>query len=410
MRAQSWRCASRSDDDEPPVGRRSRRVPWPASARAGRRRCSAPGESSTTRAGPSRRASPSTRGARRAASRPDRGARVDRLSARRPSPRRLRRGRPPRRAGRAAGGPRGRRPSGHAQTLSTASSARSWPRQSASAPACEGPDGALLDADRVRHGAHLERVGDHEPVEAELVAQQPRRARVRLSVAGASSSDGTTMCAVMIALTSGLDRRAERQQRRLEVALRRAAARGASPGRCRRGPGSASRRRRRGSAGAPRRTPRTCRATSAGIGAERADADHGVVGIRVHVRAGSEVEVDAGPGAERADRGADLGRDGHVVDDAEREVARERAAGRDLEPGDVAALLVRGHEHGRVLGAQRRRQPGDLLDVADVPARTGTRRPGPRRAAAAPTPAARDPGSPARCRRAPARRRSALNP
>ena len=47
----------------------------------------------------------------------------------------------------------------------------------------ERPHGALLDADRGADRAHLERVGDHDPVEAELVAQQPVQ-RARLRVAG----------------------------------------------------------------------------------------------------------------------------------------------------------------------------------------------------------------------------------
>ena len=37
----------------------------------------------------------------------------------------------------------------------------------------ERPHGGLLDADTAADRAHLERVGDHEPVEAELLAQQP---------------------------------------------------------------------------------------------------------------------------------------------------------------------------------------------------------------------------------------------
>ena len=323
------------------------------------------GTSSTTRAGPSRRGSPTTTRARRAASRPRVGLTSTGVGAAAHSA--TASTRPAASASRSSG----RRPSSTAlviarQTLSTAASARSWPRQSASAPASERPHGAFLDADRVRHRAHLERVRDDEPVEAELGAEQPA-STLALSVAGASSRDGTTMCAVMIAFTSA----SIAARNGSSAASRSPSARGSSrcescavspwPGKCL--AHAATRHRWRPSTNAAH-----VARDERGIGAERADADHGVVGVRVHVRAGSQVEVDPGPGAEGADRGADLGRDGDVVDDAERQVPRVRAAGRHLQARDVAALLVRGHDHGRVLGAQRRRQLGDLLHALHVPA------------------------------------------
>ena len=183
----------------------------------------------------------------------------------------------------------------------------------------------LLDADAAADRAHLERVGDHEPVEAELVAQQPGQRSARLSVAGTSSSAGTSRCAVMTACTPAAIAARNGSSAASRSPADDRAGRGASRPRCRRARGSAWRRRRRPAA-ASLDERRDVAGDELGVGAEAADADHRVVGIRVHVGDGREVEVDAGAGEVGRDRGGDLLRQRDVVDGAEREVARVGAA------------------------------------------------------------------------------------
>ena len=80
------------------------------------------------------------------------------------------------------------------------------------------------------------------------------------------------------------------------------------------------------------------------VGTEAAHPDDGVVGRRVDVDDGSEVEVDA--------QGRELARDGHrrlprhrgVVEPAENRVARLVRPGRVVQPCHVTALLVDRHE------------------------------------------------------------------
>ena len=99
------------------------------------------------------------------------------------------------------------------------------------------------------------------------------------------------------------------------------------------------------------------------VGAERANADNRVRRVDDQVRDRREVEVHTDSSQLAADRGGHTPGQRDVVHGAECEVPRERAPIRGLEPRDVPALLVHGHEESR----QRRGQLGHLLRIADVP-------------------------------------------
>ena len=103
-----------------------------------------------------------------------------------------------------------------------------------------------------------------------------------------------------------------------------------------------------------------------GVRAEGTNADDRVRRIDDHVRDGREIEVQAHCGELAADRGCDAPGQLHVVHGAEREVPREGAACRGLEPGDVASLLVDGDQEVGLLGTERGGERGDLLGVAHV--------------------------------------------
>ena len=103
------------------------------------------------------------------------------------------------------------------------------------------------------------------------------------------------------------------------------------------------------------------------VGAERADADHGILRIRVDVGHGSKVEVDAGLGELRPERCRDAVGELDVVDRAQRAVARIRAAAGRLEPCDVAAFLVDRDEHMLALCTEVRRQRTQLVATLDIP-------------------------------------------
>ena len=186
-----------------------------------------------------------------------------------------------------------------------------------------------------------------------------------LIVAGASSRPGHEQVAGHHRLDAGGDRGAEREQRRGEVAAdRRQLAvrvdgRVAVAGKVLRARGDAL-------ALGPGDERRDVTRDELGVGAEAADADHGVARVRVHVRDRREVQVHAGARQLAGDRARDLLRQRHVVDGAEREVAGVRAAVLRLEPRHVAALLVDRDQQLGPLGAEGRRQLGELLGIADV--------------------------------------------
>ena len=100
---------------------------------------------------------------------------------------------------------------------------------------------------------------------------------------------------------------------------------------------------------------------------ERADPDHRVERVRVHVRDGREVQVHADLGEIRSDRRRHLLGELDVVDGAEGGVSRVGAAGGGLEPRHVAALLVDPDEDGIALRPERSGQGGELLAALDVP-------------------------------------------
>ena len=225
-------------------------------------------------------------------------------------------------------------------------------------------DGRFLDAVGRADGGHLERVGDDQTVEAELAAQQSgqdRLAEARRRVVQV----GHEQMAGHHGLNARGDRGAERQQRRVEVALdhRELAVRVGS---------------RVPVAGEVLRAGRHALALRAGdersdvtrdelgVGAEAAHADDGVQGIRVGVRDRGEVQVDARRGQLARDRACDRLGQRHVVDGAEREVAGVRAAVLGLEPRHVAALLVDRDQELGPLGAKGARQLGELSRIADV--------------------------------------------
>ena len=81
-----------------------------------------------------------------------------------------------------------------------------------------------------------------------------------------------------------------------------------------------------------------------GVAAEAADADHRVGGIGVDVGDRGEVEVD--PRRRQLDRQGVVDGLGQsdVVDGAEGSRAGCRTTGRGVQPGDVAAFLVDGHD------------------------------------------------------------------
>ena len=221
-------------------------------------------------------------------------------------------------------------------------------------------NGRLLDAHQVGDGAHLEGIADHESVVPELAAQEsgddrPAERR-RLGV-----QSGNDEVRRHDRADARVDRGAEGHQRRLPVARGdrqrqvRVDGRVAVAGEVL-GAGDDTLRLR----AADER--RDVAGDQLRIGAERADADHGVVGVRVHVGDRREVQADAAVGQIGGNPAGDGFGQLDVVDDAEREVAGVRAAVLPLEPGDVAALLVDREQQAR----QRRRQRAQLVGVADV--------------------------------------------
>ena len=98
-----------------------------------------------------------------------------------------------------------------------------------------------------------------------------------------------------------------------------------------------------------------------GVGTERAHADDRVLGIRIHVHHGRQVETDAQAGQTRAHRRRDLGGQARVAGGPEREVARVAAAGARVEARHVAAFLIDRHHQLGMLRVERGGQLGDLF-------------------------------------------------
>ena len=183
----------------------------------------------------------------------------------------------------------------------------------------ERADGGFLDADGCADRAHLERVRDRHPAEAELLSQEllqnARAERRRLVVerqdAHVRGHDRTD---------AGRDCRPERREPLIQVAadegeLQVRVLRGvAVPGEmfCARGDSPALQAGHEG--GDVARDERR-------LGAEGADPDHRVVRVRVDVRDRREVEVDPDRGQLGANRGCDLLGQREVVDDSEGPVA-----------------------------------------------------------------------------------------
>ena len=188
--------------------------------------------------------------------------------------------------------------------------------------------GALLHPHGRAHRLHLERVGDDRAGEPELVAQQPGELgaaeRCRHVVDRRDDEVGRHDRA-----GAGGDRRPERRELDLQQLLARRRDDGQSEVRVDVGRAVAGKVLRAG--GDPTRLePGHERGDMAGdqrrVGAERADADHGVERVDVDVGDRSEIQRDAGR-AELVGEGAgDLLGERDVVDRAEREGAGQRAA------------------------------------------------------------------------------------
>ncbi len=237
----------------------------------------------------------------------------------------------------------------------------------------DGPHGAGRDAVGAGDGAHLDAVGDDQPVEAQLLAEQPGEDALR--------HGGRQLGVVRVeqdvrghdALHAGRDGRPERQQVLAELVGGqvdpgqpevRVAGRVAVAGEvlgAGRDAGGLQAADVRG--GVPGR--------QVAVAAEGADADHRVVRVGVDVRVGRVVQVHADGGQVEPDRAGDpLGEVG-VVDLAERQVARVGGPAGHFEAGDVAALLVGGDQQVAVERVHLRGQRGDLLRGADVAAEQG---------------------------------------
>ena len=148
-------------------------------------------------------------------------------------------------------------------------------------------------------------------------------------------------------------------------------------GRCRRARGSAWRRPRRRPPGCRSTAAATCRATSSGVGPERADADHRVVRGAVDVGHRREVQSIADRGDPR--RRAPPTPTGSARRRRPRpaRTAGRGGAGRGVQPGDVAALLVGGDQHVGALGPQRPRSARRAAPGRRCCGRTGTTPPRP---------------------------------
>ena len=228
----------------------------------------------------------------------------------------------------------------------------------------ESQDGGFRHSQRPADPLHLERVGDDQPVEAELAAQQAREDRPadrRRRVV----EPGHEQVARHHRLDAGVDRGAEGQERGGEVAADRrqlavrVGGRVAVTGKVLRARGDALAL-RAGDEG------RHVARDELGVGAEAAHADDRVARVRVRVRDRRQVQVHAGARELAGDRARDLLRQRHVVDGAEREVAGVRAAVLRLEPRHVSALLVDRDQELGPLGAEGCRQLRELPGIADV--------------------------------------------
>ena len=228
----------------------------------------------------------------------------------------------------------------------------------------ESQDGGFRHSPRPADPLHLERVGEDQPVEAELAAQEAGEDRPA-DRRGRVVERGHEQVARHHRLDTGLDRGAEGQQRGGEVVADRrqlavrvdggVAVAGKVLGA--RGDTLALRARDEG---------RHVARHELGVGPEAAHSDHGVARIRVRVRDRRHVQVHAGARELAGDRARDLLRQRHVVDGPEREVAGVRAAVLRLEPRDVSALLVDRDQQLGPLGSEGCRQLRELRGIADV--------------------------------------------
>ena len=222
--------------------------------------------------------------------------------------------------------------------------------------------GRLRDPALAAGAGHVEGIGDDDALESQRGAGG--RARPGSGWPAGRSSALTTMCEVITeaaparsAAANGTSSRASRtssgasivgSERWLSVAV------SPCPGKCLRQaatPADCS----------PRPTPR--RAARRGRGPSRScGPDDRVVGVAVDVGHGTEVEVDAAVRERRTDWRPVARGERQVVGRAERRGAEDRAAGRVVQPGDVAALLVGGDHGGRPtprISSSERRTAGE---------------------------------------------------
>src|SRR5262249_16641154 len=219
-----------------------------------------------------------------------------------------------------------------------------------------------LDAVGLADGVHLERVGDHEPVVPKATPEQAGddgAAQRRRQVVERGDEDVSRHDRV----DAGLDRCAERRERGADVA---GDERQLEMGIGLRVAVSGEMLRARGDAMALEAAHERSDVAGNELGArsEGANADHRVLRVLVHVGDGREVEVDPYGRQVGADRRRDPFGQLDVVDGAEGAVPGVGAAAGDLEPGDVAALLVDSDQRVARPRAHGARQPGER--VADV--------------------------------------------
>ena len=196
----------------------------------------------------------------------------------------------------------------------------------------------LLGSDERGDRAHLDRVADDRALEPELLAEEPHRGRVDRR--GVVAELGHDHVRGHHRGDARGDRGAERSQMGGEVACRRRAARGASPRSCRRARGSAWRRRRRPRSAALATNAATCRPTSSGSEPNERTPITGLSGLVFTSATGAKSRLtptcaSSAPIAAATERVSSTS--------STTPSARwpgVRAAGRRLEPRDVAALLV----------------------------------------------------------------------
>ena len=267
----------------------------------------------------------------------------------------------------------------------TSAAALSAPMQSRSAPAASDSTAASGMPRPARRAGHVEGVADDHAVVPQPVAQQPqhRRAQGRRAARGRWRGRRCARSSPRRSRPRRPPRTAPARGRRGSPGRRRpSAARGGCPGRCRRGPGSAWRRRRRRPPAGRRPRPRRGAATRAGSAPKLRVPITGLSGLLLTSATGpkSRLMPTAASSAPMARPVSRVSSRSSAAPSAAG--AEHRAAVEGVQPGDVAALLVDGDDGARVGGPDRGAELGDRLAARRrCCCRSSRPRRGPRRAA-----------------------------